>query len=291
MSTNYAITIDDDGNGAIVVTEDGQVHTITSDDPRFPAYLDAAIAGRSLAEITTAAPDVTPLTELSERVYVSADRIEFDGEPVHDALARTIQRYWLEGRPYGGLVKFMERLSLNSCEHSRESLWRWVSDRDLEINAQGLIVAYKGVNADLTSVHSGPALVDDVPFEGHVPNQAGSVISMERSKVQHDPNVACGFGLHVGTKGYAQSFGTVLLTVLVDPVDVVSVPTDCGGEKMRCCRYEIIDVHDPSVDYEPTPVDDPAFETIEDRITEAASEEARPFIATMLEKIRRGRRS
>lgn len=288
--TTYSINIDNEGRGSVTATENGEIIVVTSDDPLFTLYMDAAIQGKPLSEIKEAGvPNLTPLTELSERVFVNEDTVEFDGEPVHDTLAKTIQRYWLEGRPYGGLVRFMERLSLNTCEHSRNALWDWVRDRDLEVDNEGFLIAYKGVRTDLTSVNSGPALVDDIPMEGHIPNQEGSVISMPRSQVQHDPAVACGTGLHVGTKSYAQSFGQVLLTCRVDPVDVVSVPTDCGGQKMRTCRYKVIDVHDPHKQYEPVATDDPAYESVEERIEEATPEAAKSFVKAMLDKIRRGR--
>ena len=65
---------------------------------------------------------------------------------------------------------------------------------------------------------------------------------MARSEVQHDPSVGCHKGLHVGTWDYASSFGRgVVLEVEVDPRDVVSVPTDCGDAKLRCCRYRVRD--------------------------------------------------
>lgn len=284
--TSYHINIDSEGKGVITVTEDGEVLTILSDNPAFPLYMDAAIQNKPLAEIRAAGtPHLTALTELSERVFVSDDRIEFDGEPVHNALAQTIQRYWQEGRTYSGLVKFMERLSMNTCEHSRESLWRWVQSAGLEVNAQGLIIGYKGVRPDLTSVNSGPAMVDDVPHEGHIPNQAGSVISMPRSAVEHNPSVACGTGLHVGTKSYARSFGSVLLTVLVDPVDVVSVPNDSNGEKMRTCRYEIIDIHDPAKEYEPPAGESPEVENVQERLVQAVTADNRSYVKRMLDTI------
>lgn len=286
MSTDYEIVIDEQGQSVLTVIEDGETYTVTSDEPMFAMQLDAALTGQSLSEIRSAAPNLTALTELSERVFVSDTTIEFDGEPVHDSLARTIQRYWQEGRPYGGLVKFMERLSLNTCEHSRNALWDWVKDRDLEVDNEGFLIAYKGVQIDQTSVTAGWAFVDDVRVDGHIPNQEGSIISMPRSEVQHDPAVGCSFGLHVGTKSYATGFGTVLLTVRVDPVDVVSVPTDCNWEKMRVCRYKVIDVHDPSRQYEPTPLDDPNHETVEDRITEAVPTEGKAYVKRMLDKLR-----
>jgi hypothetical protein len=292
--TTYHINIDDSGNGVITVEENGEVFVVSSTDPAFAHYMNAALENKPLSEVRGAGiPHLAPLTELSERLFVNENRIEFDGEPIATPLAETIRRYWLEGRPYSGLVKFMERLSLNTCEHSREALWDWVRDRDLEVDNQGLIIAYKGVRSDLTSVHSGPAMVDDVPQNGHIPNQAGSVISMERSQVQHDPSVACGFGLHVGTKSYARGFGAVLLTVLVDPVDVVSVPSDSNGEKMRVCRYEIIDIHDPEKEYEPVPSEAPGEDTseaVEEKLVEAVPEDAKSYIRRMVANIRRNRR-
>jgi hypothetical protein len=35
-----------------------------------------------------------------------------------------------------------------------------------------------------------------------------------------------------------------MLVVLVDPADVVSVPTDCSAQKMRVCRLRVAAVHD-----------------------------------------------
>jgi hypothetical protein len=65
---------------------------------------------------------------------------------------------------------------------------------------------------------------------------------MPRSDVQHDPARSCHTGLHVGTYEYAHSYAdAALLTVLVNPRDVVSVPTACGATKMRVCRYVVSD--------------------------------------------------
>jgi hypothetical protein len=84
-------------------------------------------------------------------------------------------------------------------------------------------------------------------MNGHIPNQPGSVISISRSYVQHDPEQGCSTGLHVGTWGYASSFGDVTLKVEINPRDIVSVPTDCGAAKMRVSRYKVIKIIDNPV--------------------------------------------
>jgi hypothetical protein len=65
---------------------------------------------------------------------------------------------------------------------------------------------------------------------------------MPRDRVTFDPNNGCSFGLHVGTFSYANSYGSTVLEVHVNPRDVVSVPTDCQDQKMRTCRYEVVQV-------------------------------------------------
>lgn len=285
----YEMGIGDNDIGILTVVDGAELFVVTSEEPNFLLCLDAARSGKSLAEIRKlSVPDVSPITSLSERVQVSDDKILFDGEEVHDELAKTIRRYWAEGRPYSGLVKFMERLSLNSCEHSREALWKWISSPNvqMEINNQGLLIAYKGVRTDKTSVHAGPAIVDDVPVNGHVPNHDGSIVRMDRSAVQHDPSVACGTGLHVGSLSYARGFGQIVLVCLVDPVDVVSVPSDCQSQKMRVCQYEVIEPYNDG-SYEPNATSDEKFDAVQENIESSIEDsDTRNRIKHLINKIR-----
>jgi hypothetical protein len=62
---------------------------------------------------------------------------------------------------------------------------------------------------------------------------------MNRDEVQDDPGKACSTGLHVGTKSFAKDFGAVVIEVKIDPADVVSVPHESGGQKLRCAKYEV----------------------------------------------------
>lgn len=185
---------------------------------------------------------------LSERVAVRNGRVYFDGDEVHGAITNHIVRCVESNEEsYDPLVNFLENVMANPSEHSRENLYRWLDAHDFTITHSGMIVGYKGVrraeeDGVYNSVHSGPAIVDGEEHTGGpVPQEIGSVVEMARSTVAHDPSVGCSYGLHVGTHGYASSFGQVCLEVEVNPRDVVSVPTDCSDQKMRVCRYYIVD--------------------------------------------------
>jgi hypothetical protein len=46
--------------------------------------------------------------------------------------------------------------------------------------------------------------------------------------------------LHVGTFAYAADYGDVVLACEVNPADVVTVPYDYDGAKIRVCRYKVV---------------------------------------------------
>jgi hypothetical protein len=244
---SYKFSLVSNGTTEVVtVLVDGDLHPADSSHPNYQRILDAARAGD---------PDIIELFDvsravdarfkaLSRRVSVSNGVIHLDGDPVHNTLTRQVLRFLEEGLDFKPLVNFFERVQANPNEHSREQLYSWLSGRDFPITKDGFIVAYKGVGTDGRSVHSGKAIVNGQVVRGRIPNEVGAVIEMPRSEVQHDPAIGCHTGLHVGTYGYASTFGSRLLTVEVDPADIVSVPTDCNAQKVRTCRYTVVEVSD-----------------------------------------------
>lgn len=202
---------------------------------------------RELADLSVAV--ATRFEKLSERVSVADGRVYFDGDPVDDAITRQIVRALdADGLLSGSaraLVAFIENVAANPNDHSREQLFVWLRARDFTITPDGQFIAYKGVRRDLTSVRSGPAIVDGEAVNGHVPNRIGSTVEMARATVAHDPSQGCSVGLHVGEFAYAQGWAQgALLKVKVNPRDVVSVPTDCGAAKVRVCRYTVVETID-----------------------------------------------
>lgn len=189
---------------------------------------------------------------LSERVSVSNGRIYLDGDEIDSSLTRHIQRLLQDGvEDWKHFVLFLEKLEQNPEEHSRQQLFDWLNASDVTITEDGDFIAYKGVQSNgedegvYLSIHSGTAIVDGLLYEDQsIPNYVGAVVEMPRSEVQHDPSNACSVGLHAGTHDYASSYGSVLLTVKVNPRDVVSVPSDARGAKLRVCRYTVLEVNE-----------------------------------------------
>lgn len=277
----FNIATDDEGNSAISIYGDGLTTVVTEDHPNFSRIATALVNKEDVTQFL----DLSSLVDgIDDRVAIVGNTVYFDGEPVHNKLTSTILRYHREGRDYGGLVRFMERLAENPSARGREVIFEWIQNRDLTITPDGTFIGWKGVGQDLLSVHSGKAQVDGVETVGRIPNEVGSVISMPRTHVMDDPNVDCHQGLHVGTYEYARNFGAVLLEVEVGPEDVVSVPASDTSWKFRCCKYTVLTVHNDK--------NDEAWE--QDYEAEATEVDADPGIdslevvipATFMEKLR-----
>lgn len=237
----------------------GNLYVVDSSHPNFDKILKGVLEddiNEDLFDLSVAVQN--KFQPLSERVSVLGGQVYFDGDQIDGAVTRQIVRFLDEGHSFEPLVNFLEKVSANPEPHSREQLYVWLENHDITIASDGDILAFKGVNFDgkvYTSTHSGPAIVNGVKVNGYVPQVVGDTVEMPRSTVTHDPSNACSSGLHVGTHSYAAGFGAHKLTVRVNPRDVVSVPTDGGGAKIRVCRYKVVDVA-PHSDYDSGYVDD-----------------------------------
>lgn len=241
-SPPYNIAYNEDGQSVITLFSKGEVITIDGGHPNHDRIAHALLNGEDPVRFLSIAQAII---DMDERVVILGNTVHFDGEPIHNTLARTILRYTTEGRDTTGLVKFMERLAENPSARGREVIFEWVADRDLTIMEDGRFVGWKGVGEDFRSQSSGTAYVDGVKYENQrIPNKVGSVVSMPRTEVMDDPNQDCHVGLHIGTHQYAKGFGSTLLEVAIDPADVVSVPARDTSWKIRCCQYEVLAIHE-----------------------------------------------
>lgn len=194
---------------------------------------------------------------LDGRMSVSSAGVTVDYEPIDPVLESHILRMLEDdGTPrdnvnWRAFSKFIENLYANEDPFVRNQLFGWMSFEDLygtglTLTEDGCFIGYKGCMGTPEapeSIRTGHAIADGVDYNGHIPNKLGSTVEMPRSEVVADPKIGCGPGLHVGTHKYAKSWAQgVLLTVKVNPRDVVSVPVDCAAQKIRTCRYEVIEV-------------------------------------------------
>lgn len=248
----FSIVSSGDFATATVFTSGGEILTADSMNPNWGSIVDALTNGDESNIVSLFNPGITAANKfesLSERVSIQNGHVFFDGDLVDNTLTQQIVRFLQEGvDDWKPLVAYMEKVYQNPIDHSREQLFNFIRANGITITEDGDLVLYKGVRDDLTSVSAGPALVNGEAVNGHVPNQPGNVIEMQRSKVVHDPEVACSTGLHVGAWEYASTFGTVTLECHVNPRDVVSVPIDHSAQKVRTCRYKVVGVVNRPVD-------------------------------------------
>lgn len=126
------------------------------------------------------------------------------------------------------IIKFWKHLRNNPSERSRVELLSFLEKHGIPISEDGCFVAYKYVNSDFTSKH-----------DRRYDNSPGNEPYMDRSQVNDDSSQTCSQGLHVAAWEYVKGNSTVV-AVKVNPVDVVSIPYDYEGQKMRVCRYLVL---------------------------------------------------
>jgi len=166
-------------------------------------------------------------------IYVHKGKLYRFGEDVEPRLASTILKLMDDGLPYEYLLNFWDRLKTNPEPSSVDQLYSFLLANSIPITPEGYIMAYKSVvkkkNGIMYDHHSG-----SVEYYLH------KTVTMPREKVVCSPDTACGPGLHVGSYDYAESFrsnaDSILLEVIVDPKNVVSVPKDCRQQKCRTCE-------------------------------------------------------
>jgi hypothetical protein len=245
--------INNNGNKNITVFYNGEMYAATDSHSNWDAIEAGAEAGDpsviDLFDIGMTAQK--RFDKLSDRVSIKGGKVYFDNQPTHNALTEQVVRFIKNGQEdFGPLVEFFEKVQSNPNKHSREQLYSWLDVHDFTILPNGNFVGYKGVRSVATtdgvkyeSISHGTAISDGVEYTGAIPNPIGAVVEMARDAVQHDPSVGCHTGLHVGTWDYASGFAQgAVLKVEVNPRDVVSVPTDCNHQKLRTCRYTVLEV-------------------------------------------------
>jgi hypothetical protein len=258
----YFLSANDD-RASIVVIKDGSeiFQADQSSHSNINQIVQAALANDpdifDLFDVSRAVE--TRFSRLTSRITVVDDEVKLDGDPAPRAISDAIVRH-IEAGTEQALVNFLDRLATNPSQDSIQQLYPWLEANGANIDGEedgsgftiteeGFLIAYKGVAKDgegnLVSVYSGRARVDDEEVTGQIPNPIGAVVEMPRSEVTANSAVGCSTGLHAGTYAYATGWARgALLEVLIDPRDVVSVPTDCSAQKLRVSRYTVLDVID-----------------------------------------------
>lgn len=182
-------------------------------------------------------------------------KVEYKGMEMPPVLSRKFMDMYKDGcTNFDPYFKFLDNIMANPRESVRNELYDFLgsSQVQLPIDEDGYFLAYKGVSSDMYSCTGSQRKSDGsftttviqgkVDDQGRILNEVGTEIEVRVTDVCDDRSVACAQGLHVGSYDYANSFGDVTLAVLVNPRDVVSVPTECGCQKCRVSKYKVLQV-------------------------------------------------
>lgn len=249
---NYSV-ISTNGKQTVTAIIEGHNSPIifTSDNPDYKEMMQAIIEDDKDALLNYSDGvriKAKQLENLTDRIAFDGDYLYYDNDPIHSTLTDFVIKE-IKKHPMGytnlPIVKFLEKLYENPSENSKLSLFDFISNHDMEIDDNGFIYAYKGVDNNLHSVTSGHGFVNGQEFNNdNLRNYVNDIVTMPRSEVEDNPEVGCSSGLHAGTKEYAANFAPVVVLVKINPRDVVSVPIDSEFQKIRCSKYQVLTVVD-----------------------------------------------
>jgi len=223
----YAVRVDGINVDTIVVLDT---------DPKYNEIVEAIKDNKPLDKFFVKEQlKLVPITT-NNSVVIDEKGVKFKGFTIQGNLADAITTMYLDGRlkANDSMVLFLDNLTQNPDSRVFEQLYPFMQHNDIEVSDDGCLLAYKKVRGDYYDIHSGT-----------IRNAPGDNPSMPRVMVQNDPSQTCSAGLHVCAKSYLAHFGKDSSTdrvvlVKVNPKDVVSVPYDYNGSKMRVCEYEVL---------------------------------------------------
>lgn len=219
------------GSNVTVVIE-GKPHTVSKTHVSYSKVVDAIKAGEWDTVKAIIDPVKVVLNYGAGNISIKGDTLYWKGEPFAGVMATRMISMLEEGFSIEPMVLFMHNLLKNPSKRSVDELYGFLEKNNLPITPDGRFLAYKKVRNDFKDIHSGT-----------MDNSPGTVVEMERFKVDDNKDQTCSTGLHFCGMSYLSHFGSGgdrTVIVKIDPADVVSIPSDYNGAKGRACRYEVI---------------------------------------------------
>lgn len=224
------------------------VHTFDQSHKNYDLLVDCIKNNEDLTFLENINEAVT-ISDWSEGNFVyQAGNLYYFQEKIDDAIVEIIREMIEGGFNHSPILKFLERLFNNPAKHVVDGLYAWLKHKSLAITEDGYFLAYKSV-----SVYNGEPFIDQFgrevksgdsvdSYTRRIRNNPGDINSMPRRFVNDNRDVACSHGFHVGTMSYINDHYKQDKTIIckVDPANVVSIPSDCNNQKIRCCEYVVV---------------------------------------------------
>ena len=219
---NHIIT----DNSLTVVFDDGMV-PLASSHRHFGKVRSALLDGDH-DKVCLLLDVATRIKESSKgRFEVVDDTVVIDNEQLPETLAKRLIQFVDNDLDTTPLVALWMNVRKNRSEESKRDLFSFLDHLGITITTDGCFIAYKRVRGDFRDVKTGKLL--------YILLQE---MSIPWEDVDPDRNNHCSHGLHAATFEYADKFypNGILIEVKINPKDVVAVPIDYNGQKMRVCK-------------------------------------------------------
>lgn len=225
----------------LTVIIEGKVYQTTKEHPLFKILIECINNNDVIGFTGSFNRNTLPLkveekiqTYLSGKCEIREDgNVYYDGQIVDNITSQTIKNLIKDGLPFEPMLKFLDKLFNNTSFRVREQLPKFMKFDGITISEDGCLLTYKAVKDNWWDKWTG--------VSHH--NVVGSTQSMDRGRVNDDPQNACAVGLHAGSLNFVAGYGSGsdhIIIVKVDPADIVCIPYDCSSEKMRVCKYEVV---------------------------------------------------
>lgn len=220
---------------SVSVLLDGRFRTISNEAANYQAIVDALhqpehdeAAIRDLIDIPSFVKRMT-----YGRVVIEGDTVLFNGMAQTSYMAERLIAHLHAGMDVTPYARFMDNLLDNPTEYVREDLFKWVESGDMPFTEDGCFLAYKYVQEDYYSAHSG--------LNGKVYHGLGEFVTMPRSECDLTRS-SCSTGLHFCSFKYLGNYASNrrIIIVKVHPSNVTAIPPDYGMQKGRCCAYTVV---------------------------------------------------
>lgn len=211
---------------SVIVNYGGKTHSVRQGDVRFDQIV-SAIREKRIQDIPGLVD--TEKAFANKGMVLKDGILHMDNEPLPESLSKRVLELLEKQLPIDIMVKFWQNLRDNPSFNSRHMLYKFLEHNGHPLTEDGCFIAYRGVTSDFKDVHTKK-------FD----NSVGAVCEVSRTQVDDNPKNTCSHGLHVACFNYAKGFGPQLIEVKVNPKDVVAVPEDYNGTKMRVCKFEVV---------------------------------------------------
>ena len=224
---------------------DGEAKVVSSSQRNFAKIKKALITG-DFDSVPNLIDEGNALVKIGGGdIQVVGGTVKYQGRDIPNYQAQKLLSMLRDGRKdIEPFKNFIRRLMENPSARAREEFARFMDFAELPFDSEGYVFAYKGLNGDYWSIRGNKntrVLKGKVNEKGQIYNGLGEEIEIDRRDVDDDPSHYCGQGIHLGSHLYAcgWSQGKVVLCKF-DPKDVVSVPLDCQGQKVRVRHYWVV---------------------------------------------------